>query len=100
VTLIYARHADGTPIGATNCDWYAWHSDAEFLPHLWGALQLGGVEIRAVVGDPVLSWSVRSRKILGRELRAHLTADLAQGRLEAGAKATDCMIEGQTARAG
>ena len=100
VTLIYARHADGMPIGPTNCDWYAWHSDAEFLPHLWGVLQLGGVEIRAVVGDPALSWSVRSRKLLGRELQAHLSADLAQGRLQAAATATGCVIEGQTARAG
>ncbi len=52
VTLVYARLADGTPIGRTNCDLYAWHSDAEFMPHLWGVLQLGGVEIRVVVRRP------------------------------------------------
>ena len=70
VTLVYVRLADGTPIGRDNCDLYAWHADAEFMPHLWGVLQLGGVEIRVVAGDPVLSWSVKSRKVLGRELRA------------------------------
>ena len=59
VTLVYARLADGTPIGRGNCDLYAWHADAEFVPHLWGVLQLGGVEIRVVAGDPVLSWSVQ-----------------------------------------
>jgi lyso-ornithine lipid O-acyltransferase len=86
VTLVYTRLADGTPIGPGNCDLYAWHSDAEFVPHLWGALQLGGVEIRAVAGDPVLSWSVQSRKVLGRELGAQLAAELARGRLAAGAE--------------
>ena len=40
VTLVYARLADGTPIGSDNCDLYAWHSEAEFVPHLWSALQL------------------------------------------------------------
>lgn len=100
VTLIFSRLADGTPIGPDNCDLYAWHSEAEFVPHLWGALQLGGVQIRAVVGDPVLSWSVKSRKVLGRELWAQLSGDLARGRLDSGAVPETCMPAGQAARAG
>ena len=84
VTVVYVRLADGTPIGRANSDLYAWHSDAEFMPHLWGALQQGGVEIRIVAGDPVLSWSVKSRKLLGLELRGQLSAELAQSRLAAG----------------
>ena len=66
MTLAYVRLADGTPIGRTNCDLYAWHSDAELVPHLWDVLQMEGVEVRLVLGEPVPSWSVRSRKLLGR----------------------------------
>jgi 1-acyl-sn-glycerol-3-phosphate acyltransferase len=99
ITLVYTRLGDGTPIGPRNCDLYAWHSDAAFLPHLWSALQLGGVEVRAVAGDPVLSWSVKSRKVLGQELRARLCADLAQGRLAAGAEPLANLLDGQAAGA-
>jgi 1-acyl-sn-glycerol-3-phosphate acyltransferase len=94
VTLVYARLADGTPIGPTNCDHYAWHSDAEFAPHLWSVLQRGGVEIRVVAGEPVLSWSVTSRKVLGRELRRQLGGELARSRLAAGAEPITGLVDG------
>lgn len=81
ITLAYVRLADGVPIGPENCDHYAWHSDAAFLPHLWQVLQMDGVEIRAVVGEPVLSWSVTSRKALGRQLHAELSRVLSICRL-------------------
>jgi 1-acyl-sn-glycerol-3-phosphate acyltransferase len=84
VTLAYTRLADGTPVGPANCDLYAWHGDADFLPHLWMVLQAGGVHIRVVAGNPVLSWSVRSRKALGRGLRCQLSTELGQARLAAG----------------
>lgn len=93
VTLVFTRLADGTPIGSGNCDLYAWHSDAEFLPHLWNALQHDGLEIRVTLADPVLSWSVKSRKVLGRELRAQLGGDLARGRIAAGAEMTQPEVE-------
>ena len=83
VTLAFTRLADGTPVDATNCDLYAWHGDADFLPHLWQALQADGVEIQVVLGNPVLSWSVKSRKILGRDLRVQLSAELGRARLAA-----------------
>jgi 1-acyl-sn-glycerol-3-phosphate acyltransferase len=67
--LAYVRLADGTPFGPANCDLYAWHSDAELVPHLWDVLRMEGVEVRLVLGEPVPSWSVRSRKLLGPELR-------------------------------
>ena len=67
--LAYVRLADGTPFGPGNCDLYAWHSDAELVPHLWDVLRMGGVEVRLVLGEPVPSWSVRSRKLLGPEMR-------------------------------
>ena len=94
LTLAYARLADGTPIGRGNCDLYAWHSDADFMPHLWSALQLAGVEIHVVAGDPVLSWSVKSRKALGRELRGQLGAQLARSRLAAGAEPAAELLDG------
>jgi lyso-ornithine lipid O-acyltransferase len=67
--LAYVRLADGTPFGPGNCDLYAWHSDAELVPHLWDVLRMGGVEVRLALGEPVPSWSVRSRKLLGTDLR-------------------------------
>ena len=83
-----------------NCDLYAWHSDAEFLPHLWNALQHDGLEIRVAVADPVLSWSVKSRKVLGRELRTRLSDDLAHLRLAAGAEREQLIVEEHLAEFG
>jgi 1-acyl-sn-glycerol-3-phosphate acyltransferase len=84
VTLVYTGLADGSAFGPGNCDLYAWHSDAEFLPHLWRVLQLEGVQVRVVAGDPVLSWSVKSRKMLGRKVHTQLLAEL--GRSQATAR--------------
>jgi 1-acyl-sn-glycerol-3-phosphate acyltransferase len=67
--LAYVRLADGTPFGPGNCDLYAWHSDAELVPHLWDVLCMEGVEVRLMLGEPVPSWSVGSRKLLGPKLR-------------------------------
>src|SRR4051794_22631365 len=78
VTLAYTRLAEGSAVGPENCDLYAWHADATLLPHLWNVLQLGGVELLVTAGDPVLSWSVASRKTLGPALRDQLLRDLAQ----------------------
>lgn len=76
VTLAYVRLADGTPIDRANCHLYAWYGEDEFLPHLGRMLRLDGVELRVVLHEPVLSWSVRSRKTLGRELHAELARGL------------------------
>ena len=81
ITLAYVRLGDGTLVTPETCDLYAWHGAAAFLPHLWRALQACGVEIEVIVGNAVLSWSVRSRKILGRELRMQLSSELAAARL-------------------
>lgn len=78
VTLVFARLADGTAIGRHNCDLYAWYGDADFLPHLWRAMQHEGLEIQVRMADPTLSWSVRSRKLLGKALHARLSGQLAQ----------------------
>lgn len=77
VTLAYVRLADGTPVDRTNCDLYAWHGDAELLPHLWNVLQMPGIELQVTLHEPVLSWSVQSRKVLGRQLRDELAGQLA-----------------------
>ncbi len=77
VTLAYVRLADGTLVGPSNCDLYAWHGDAELLPHLWNVLQRTGVELQVSIHEPVLSWSVQSRKVLGRQLRDELAGQLA-----------------------
>jgi 1-acyl-sn-glycerol-3-phosphate acyltransferase len=97
VTLAYVRLGDGTPIDAGNCDLYAWHSEAEFLPHLWGSMQACGVEIQVIVGQPVLSWSVRSRKPLGRELRLQLAGDLGRARVAAGAAPAGELVDARMA---
>ncbi|MDW8370086.1 MAG: lysophospholipid acyltransferase family protein [Geminicoccaceae bacterium] len=80
VVLAYRRLACGTPIDASNADRYAWWGDMTLLPHLWRALHAPGVEVAVRIGEPVLSWSVTSRKELGPELRAWLRAELATAR--------------------
>lgn len=93
VTLAYVRLADGTPIGPENCDRYAWHSDAAFVPHLRQLLHEDGVEIRIVLHEPVLSWSVQSRKVLGRQLQGQVAGTLAHCLETAGA--VDATIVGE-----
>ncbi len=89
VTLAYVRLADGTPIGPGNCDLYAWHGDAAFLPHLLGVLRADGVEVRVALHEPVLSWSVQSRKALGRQLHGQVAEALARCRAAAGHDAVE-----------
>jgi 1-acyl-sn-glycerol-3-phosphate acyltransferase len=88
VTLAFVRLADGTPITAGNGDLYAWHGDAALVPHLWNVLKLDGVELRIVLHEPVLSWSVQSRKVLGRELADQIARTLASSRSAACAPET------------
>jgi 1-acyl-sn-glycerol-3-phosphate acyltransferase len=80
VTLAYVRLADGTPIGPTNCHLYAWYGEGEFLPHLLRMLHLDGVQIHVVLHEPVLSWSVQSRKVLGRQLHDQVALGLVLNR--------------------
>lgn len=82
VVLAWRRLASGEPIDESNVDLYAWWGDATLLPHLWRVLHLDGVEVAVRLGEPVLSWSVESRKILGPQLRARLRAGLAEARAE------------------
>lgn len=82
VVLAWRRLACGTPIDAANAELYAWWGEASLLPHLWRVLQLDGVEVAVRIGAPRLSWSVTSRKLLARELRAHLRGGLAEARAE------------------
>ena len=82
--------ADGTPFSPENYDLYAWHSDAELVPHLWDVLRMEGVEVRLVLGEPVPSWSVRSRKLLGPELRDTVEARCGERRRPARARRRWC----------
>lgn len=83
VVVAYRRLACGTPIGPDNAELYAWWGEATLLPHLWRLLHRDGVEVAVEIGDPVLSWSVRSRKLLGAELRTRLRSGLAAARCAA-----------------
>jgi 1-acyl-sn-glycerol-3-phosphate acyltransferase len=83
VVVAYRRLAGGTPIGPDNAELYAWWGEATLLPHLWRLLHRDGVEVAVEIGDPVLSWSVRSRKLLGAELRTRLRSGLAAARCAA-----------------
>lgn len=80
VVLAYRRLACGTPIDARTAELYAWFGEATLLPHLWRLLQREGVEVMVEIGEPILSWSVRSRKLLGADLRARLRHGLAAAR--------------------
>lgn len=79
VTLAYRQLRDGTPIHAGNCHRYAWYGDADLAPHLWAALQQDGCVVEVVFGEPVLSWAVTSRKVLGPEMRQALRLGLEPG---------------------
>lgn len=76
VTLAYRRLKDGTPIHVGNCHRYAWFGDMALVPHLWAMLQDEGCVVEVVFGEPILSWAVTSRKLLGREMREALAAPL------------------------
>ncbi len=76
VTLAYRRLRCGTPITAANCHRYAWFGDDELVPHLWAMLHDDGCVIEVVFGAPVVSWSVSSRKLLGRDLHQTISAEL------------------------
>ena len=80
VTLAFVRLADGTPVTARNCHLYAWYDDALLAPHLWRVLQMDGIEVQVILHEPVLSWSVQSRKLLGRQLEQQIGSSLAGAR--------------------
>jgi 1-acyl-sn-glycerol-3-phosphate acyltransferase len=80
VTLSYLRLADGTPVTPENCDLHAWHSEMEFVPHLWEVLRRGGAEILVDFHEPVTSAGVASRKVLGPALKGAIAARLAERR--------------------
>ena len=76
VTLAYRRLRCGRPITAANCHRYAWCGDDALVPHLWAMLHDDGCVIEVVFGAPVVSWSVSSRKLLGRDLHRTISAEL------------------------
>jgi 1-acyl-sn-glycerol-3-phosphate acyltransferase len=76
VTLAYRRLADGRPVTAATCGRYAWFGDAALLPHLWSMLHHDGCIVEVTFGEPVLSWSVASRKTLGIDLRRAIEREL------------------------
>lgn len=80
VTLAYTRLADGRAYDRATCDLYAWYDDMEFAPHLRRLLQQDGCEVTIRLHEPVLSWAVDSRKILGPQLRGQIVESLARAR--------------------
>ena len=86
------------PVEPGNCDRYAWHGDAEFLPHLWDVLQMDGRRGRTVLHEPVLSWSVQSRKVLGRELREQIGAAIGAGICRGAGRRAEPTLPGRAQR--
>lgn len=80
LTLTYGRLADGRPFDRATCDLYAWYNDMPFAPHLLELLHQEGCEIDLRLHEPVLSWSVDSRKLLGRQMREEITRELETAR--------------------
>jgi len=76
VTLAYRQLRSGAAITARNCRRYAWCGDDELVPHLWKLLHDDGCVIEVVFGEPVVSWAVENRKLLGRHLRQSIAAEL------------------------
>lgn len=80
VTLVFRRLADGTPIDRDNAHLYGWWGDMELVPHLWNVMRRPGLVLEVRLGAPVLSWSVASRKELGRALRQEIEGTLIRAR--------------------
>jgi 1-acyl-sn-glycerol-3-phosphate acyltransferase len=97
VTLAYRTLKCGTSIGAANCGRYAWFGRAELLPHLWSMLHEDGCVVDVVFGDPVMSWSVKSRKQLGSATWQTLRAELQ--RAGSGAAGNEAGIAASKSRA-
>lgn len=72
VAIIYRRLRDGRSFDETTCDLYAWYGCMPFLPHLRNVMSLKGCEIEVVFGEPRMSWSVQSRKVLGPALQREI----------------------------
>lgn len=78
LTVAYRERADGIAFDRENAEEYAWVGDAELLPHLWQVLKSPGICITLSFGEPVMSWSVTDRKLLGSSMRAQVSSKLEQ----------------------
>ena len=76
VTLAYTRLADGRPHDRTTCDLYAWYDEMPFVPHLGAVLAAEGCTVVLRLHEPVMSWSVASRKDLAPRCRDEITSSL------------------------
>ena len=80
LTLRYLAVTDSAairrPMDAASCELVAWFGEISMLPHLWRLLRQTGAEIELVFGEPVISWSVSSRKELGARLREEMRSTL------------------------
>jgi hypothetical protein len=52
---------------------------------------MDGVEVHTVLDEPVLSWSVQSRKTLGRDLREKIGRHLARAHAAAQVRADETL---------
>ncbi|MEZ5862963.1 MAG: hypothetical protein R3D25_02380 [Geminicoccaceae bacterium] len=82
VALVFRALRNGQPVGPLNCGRYAWFGDGSMLPHLWAVLQDDGLLVEVVFGEPVISWAVESRKVLGKKMRDAVRQDVVGSRPE------------------
>lgn len=71
VALRYARR-DGLPIGRSAMPAVAWAGDADLVPHLFGILAGGPIDVEVLWGEPTTLEAGDDRKALARSLEAQV----------------------------
>lgn len=61
-------HRHGLPIGRIERPFYAWYGDMDLLPHIWGVLKHGPVDVSVALGPARASTDFADRKALARAL--------------------------------
>ena len=74
VTVAYVR------IGEHPADWrtrpiVAWYGDMEFVPHIWGVFQLGGISVEVTFHEPAPDICYESRKALSAHCEEVIVAE-------------------------
>ncbi len=77
VTVAYVR-IDGSPAGPRTRPAVAWFGDMEFVPHLWGVLQLDGLGVAITFHDPAPRVHFESRKALAAYCEKVIAAEHAR----------------------
>lgn len=78
VTVIYARHRDGTPQTQDERELFTWYGDMTMAPHLWGVYGGKGCEVDVVFHEPLRAAEFSHRKKLAKLCETQISHALAR----------------------